>query len=111
MRTEPDAHENALAKAVVDASFRVHNKLGPGLLESVYETCLSHELLKTKLPIERQVLIPVRYDDLELEAGLRLDVLVDNNLIVEIKAVQEIHAVHRAQLFTYLKLTTDVLDC
>jgi len=94
-----------VAKGVVEAAFAVHSTLGPGLLESVYEVCLAHELAKRGLKVERQVVLPVIYDNIKLDAGLRLDLLVENCLIVEIKAVQEILPVHQAQLLTYLKLT------
>jgi len=94
-----------LAKVVVDAAYKVHSSLGPGLLESVYETCLAHELTKRRIPSRRQVKIPVIYDGIRLEAGLRIDLLVDNKLILEIKAVEEMNRIHKAQVLTYLKLT------
>ena len=96
---------NRLSKVVVDAAFDVHNNLGPGLLESVYEVCLVHELEKRNLRFQRQVAIPIRYDGIQLDAGLRLDLLVENCLVVELKAVEELLPVHQAQLLTYLKLT------
>lgn len=94
-----------LAKAVVEAAFAVHSALGPGLLESVYEVCLVHELHKRGLRLERQVTLPVEYDGMKLDAGLRLDLLVEDELIVELKAVEIMHPVFTAQLLTYLKLT------
>ena len=94
-----------LAKVVVDAAYKVHSSLGPGLLESVYETCLAHELTKRRIPSRRQVKIPVIYDGIRLEAGLRIDLLVDNKLILEIKAVEEMNRIYEAQVLTYLKLT------
>lgn len=94
-----------LAKVVVDAAYRVHSSLGPGLLESVYELCLVHELKKRGIPSEHQVRIPVLYDGIRLEAGLRLDLLVDRKLILEIKAVEEMNRVYKAQVLTCLKLT------
>jgi GxxExxY protein len=96
---------NQVARQVVDGAFAVHSTLGPGLLESVYETCLAYELGKRGLVVERQVILPVHYDGLRLEAGLRLDLLVEHCLIVELKAVETLLPVHRAQLLTYLKLT------
>ncbi len=96
---------NELSKVVVDAAFAVHNKLGPGLLESVYEVCLAHELEKRGLRLQRQIPVPIRYDGIQLDAGLRLDLLVENCLVVELKAVEELLPVHEAQLLTYLKLT------
>lgn len=99
------AKTERLATIVVDAAFKVHSNLGPGLLESVYEICLAHELRKRGLAIETQVAIPVTYDGIRLEAGLRLDILVERQLLVEIKAVEEMNRVFKAQVLTYLKLT------
>ena len=93
------------APAVVDAAFSVHSNLGPGLLESVYETCLVYELNKRNLKADRQVAVPVVYDGRQLDAGLRLDVLVDDRVVVELKAVESVLPVHIAQLLTYLKLS------
>ena len=93
------------AKIAVDAALKVHTALGPGLLESVYEACLAHELRKRGLSVETQVTIPVVYDGVRLEAGLRIDVLVERQLIIEIKAVEEMNPVFKAQVLTYLKLT------
>ncbi|MBN2312048.1 MAG: GxxExxY protein [Candidatus Hydrogenedentes bacterium] len=98
-------HVEALASSLVDAAFRVHSTLGPGLLESVYEVCLAHELEKRGIDYERQVVVPVHYDGLCLDAGLRLDLWVAKSLIVELKAVEKVLPVHTAQLMTYLKLT------
>ena len=94
-----------LAKEVLDASIKVHKTLGPGLLESVYETCLVHELRKRGLAVETQVPIPIVYDGIRLEGGLKLDLLVQKQLIVEIKAVEEMNRIFKAQVLTYLKLT------
>ncbi|MDX8405974.1 MAG: GxxExxY protein [Mariprofundus sp.] len=96
---------NELSRQVVDAVFQVHKTLGPGLLESVYEACLCHELGKRDIPFQHQVVLPVIYDGIEIEAGLRLDLWIDKKLIVELKAVEQLHEVHSAQLITYLKLT------
>lgn len=93
------------AREVVDAAFRVHRILGPGLLESVYEACFAYELEKRALSYARQVSLPVMYDGLAIEAGLRLDLLVNDCVIVEVKAVEKTLPVHEAQLLTYLKLT------
>ena len=90
---------------VVDAAYRVHSQLGPGLLESVYETCLCHEFKQRGVPFQSQVAWPVIYDGVQLDAGLRLDLLVDNSVIVEIKAVEKMNPLFEAQLLTYLKLT------
>jgi len=83
----------------------VHKELGPGLLESVYETCLCHELKLRNIPFRSQVSLPVRYKDLQLENGLRLDLVVADLVIVELKSVQRIEAVFEAQLLSYLKLS------
>jgi GxxExxY protein len=99
----PSATE-AAAKQVVDAALAVHRNLGPGLLESVYETCLCHELGKRGVPLARQVALPVVYDGARLDAGLRLDLLVADCLIVEVKAVERLNPLFEAQLLTYLKL-------
>lgn len=96
---------NMLSRQVVDAAFRVHSTLGPGLLEGVYEACLCHELRKRRIPFQHQLSLPVIYDSVRLEAGLRLDLLVDDRIIVELKAVETVLPVHRAQMLTYLKLT------
>ncbi len=94
-----------VATQVVDAAFAVHSTLGPGLLESVYEVCLAYELTKRGLKVERQLPLPVVYDNLCLEAGFRLDLLVERCLVVELKAVEFLLPVHTAQLLTYLKLS------
>jgi GxxExxY protein len=92
------------ATKVVDAAYRVHEKLGPGLLEQVYETCLAHELTKQGLNIRRQIELPVIYDGLQIDAGYRIDILVNDCLVLELKAVENILPLHKAQLMTYLKL-------
>ena len=93
------------AKTTVDAAFKVHRVLGLGLLESVYEACLSHELKRRGLFVETQVPFPVVYEDIRVDCGVRLDMLVERSLIVELKAVEIMHPVFQAQLLTYLKLT------
>jgi GxxExxY protein len=100
-----DPETDRIAKEVVDAAFKVHFALGPGLLESVYETCLFHKIKKKGLKVEKQVVLPVIFEDIRLEAGLRLDLLVEKKLIVEIKAVEALLPVHEAQILTYLKLS------
>ncbi len=99
------AETERFAKVAVDAALKVHSALGPGLLESVYETCLAYELRKRGFAVETQVAIPVVYDGVRLEAGLRIDVLVERQLIIEIKAVEEMNPVFKAQVLTYLRLT------
>jgi len=104
-RTPIPEELDRIAKLVVDAAFAVHSKLGPALLESVYEVCLAHEVGKRGEIAARQVALPIEYDGIRLDAGLRLDMLVGRCLVVEIKAVEMLLAVHEAQLLTYLKLT------
>ena len=94
-----------LASQVVDAAYHVHRALGPGLLESVYETCLVYELGKKGLHVSRQLQVPIRYDGLELADGLRLDLLVEGQIICELKAADKPNPVWEAQLLSYLKLT------
>src|SRR5690242_14573065 len=94
-----------LASGIIESAFRVHRQLGPGLLESVYEVCLRHELQKAGTPHQAQVALPIVYDTVRLEAGLRLDLLVGQQVIVEIKAVEKLLPVHDAQVLTYLKLS------
>jgi len=96
--------EEMIGAAVVDAAFTVHKTLGPGLLERVYEICFCHELKKRNLSADRQVPIPIVYDDLEFEEGFRSDVVVDNLVVCELKAAEGMNTVWDAQLLTYLKL-------
>jgi len=96
--------ENRIAKQVVDAAFQIHSRLGPGLFESVYETVLAHELQKRGLRVARQVSIPIRYDDLVFKDAFRLDLLVDDLVIVELKSIEQLAPVHKKQVITYLKL-------
>ena len=100
----PERTEDVV-RQVMDAAFAVHRALGPGLLESVYEICLCHELSKRGLRFQHQVGLPVVYDGVRLEAGLRLDVVVEECVIIEIKAVEKTIPLYEAQLLTYLKLT------
>jgi GxxExxY protein len=99
------ARTNAIARQVVDAAYRVHTALGPGLLETVYEVCLVYEINKRGIDTRRQVLVPVVYDDVQLDAGFRIDVLVADTVLIELKAVDALLPVHTAQVLTYLKLT------
>jgi GxxExxY protein len=100
----PEGDER-IAAQVVDAAIRVHTLLGPGLLESVYETCLCHELGRRGVPHASQVTLPVVYDGVRLDAGLRLDLLVGDRVIVEVKATEKMLPLYEAQLLTYLKLS------
>ena len=99
------AETERVAAQIVDSAFRVHSTLGPGLLESVYETCLVHELTARGFKVDRQVAVPITYGDLRLDAGLRLDLLVDDQVVVELKAVEKLLPVFDAQILTYLKLS------
>lgn len=104
-RREPiPAELNAIADDIVDSAFRVHSALGPGLLESVYEVCLAHELNKRGCKVRRQVEVPVAYDGIRFDLGFRLDLLVNELVIIEVKAVEDDHPVHEAQLLSHMKL-------
>ncbi len=94
-----------IAGEVYEAAFKVHRNLGPGLLESAYEACLCHELEKAVVAFERQVSLPVEYDGVKIDAGYRIDILVEDKIIVEAKAVEKLLPIHTAQLITYLKLS------
>ena len=97
--------EEDIAKKIVDAAFTIHKALGPGLLERVYEVCFCHELSKRRLKFKRQVDIPIVYDGLTFDEGLRLDVLVEELVICELKAVDAMNPLWEAQILNYLKLT------
>lgn len=97
--------ENEISKIIVDLSYRIHTKLGPGLLESVYEAILYHELIKKGLKVERQKPIPVIWDDIYLDIGFRSDLIIENKVIVEIKSVEKLSPAHLKQLLTYIKIT------
>ena len=94
-----------VGKSVLDAAFKVHTTLGPGLLESVYETTTAYELRKGGLIAATQISVPIVYDDQELESGFRLDMLIEKCVIVEIKSVEMMHPVYEAQIMTYLRLS------
>lgn len=98
-------NEEQIATKIVDAGFTVHKNLGPGLIESVYEVCFCHELSKRGLNFQRQVVVPIVYDGIHLSDALRLDVLVEDLVICELKAVDLMPTVYTSQLLTYLKLT------
>jgi GxxExxY protein len=97
--------EQFLCTEVVDCAFKVHSQLGPGLLEKIYEACFCHELSKKDIPFKRQMKLPIKYDGLEFDEGLKLDVLVDNIIICEFKAVETVNPLWQAQLISHLKLT------
>jgi GxxExxY protein len=96
--------EEELGHAILTAAMKVHSTLGPGLLESAYETCLTYELEKKRIGVRSQVSIPIRYEELMIENGYRIDLLVGGSVVVELKAVPAILPVHRGQLLSYLKL-------
>jgi GxxExxY protein len=102
-QTEKRIGNDTLTEQIIGAAIQVHRELGPGLLESAYEVCLCHELLLSDLKIERQKVIPIFYKGIKLDAGYRLDLVVEEQVIVEIKAVSELLPVHEAQLLSYLK--------
>jgi GxxExxY protein len=93
-----------VAREIVDAAFKIHLKTGPGLLESAYQTLMIYELTKRGLTVEKEVPVPLVYEEVRLDAGYRLDLLVNGCVIVEIKAVDRLHPIHEAQVITYLKL-------
>jgi GxxExxY protein len=97
--------ENEISKIIVDVSYKIHTKLGPGLLESVYEAILFHELVKRGLSVERQKPIPVVWENVFLDIGFRTDLIVENKVIIEIKSVEQVSRVHPKQLLTYLRIT------
>jgi len=97
--------EEQVARAIVDAAYAVHSALGPGLLENIYEVCFCHELSKRGLSYRRQVVVPITYEGITFDEGFRVDVLVEDMVICELKAVEVMHPVFMAQLLTYLKLT------
>jgi GxxExxY protein len=99
------AEIESIAKTIVDSALKVHRALGPGLLESVYELCLAHELRRRGVQLESQVKLPITYEGLTIDAGLRLDMIVARKIIVEVKSVERMVPVFDAQLLTYLKLT------
>ena len=96
---------NDISGQILDASIKVHKELGPGLLESAYEACLAHELRKRGVKVLTQVGLPVTYDGVQLDVGYRLDLFVEDSVIVELKAVEHVLPLHEAQIITYLKLS------
>ncbi len=97
-------NDNELTELIIGCAIRVHRQLGPGLLESIYEECLVHELCKAGLSVERQPIMPVVYDGLRMDSGYRIDIWVEKRIIIELKAVELLTDVHFAQLMTYLRL-------
>lgn len=97
-------NENQLSHAVIGLAMEVHSKLGPGLLERTYEECLFYKICKAGIPVEKQKPIPLVFEKVRLECGYRIDILVANKLVLEIKSVEAIHDIHIAQTLTYMKL-------
>ncbi|HCA59413.1 MAG TPA: GxxExxY protein [Blastocatellia bacterium] len=96
---------DSITEKIIGCAIKVHRALGPGLLEKTYEVCLAHEIVKEGLVVRRQVELPVIYDGLRLDAGYRIDLLVEERVIVELKTVEQFHPIHEAQLISYLKLS------
>ena len=96
---------NKISREVVDAAMKVHTVLGPGLMENAYEACLMYELGKRNLQVKAQVSLPIYYENIKIDAGYRLDLLIEDTVIVELKAVESILPIHEAQLLSYLKLS------
>ncbi len=99
--------ENEISKIIFDSALKVHKALGPGLLESAYEECLFYELKRTNLKVEKQKTLPLVYEEVKLDIGYRLDLIVENKVIIELKSVEKLNDIHMAQVLTYLKLS----DC
>ncbi|HSD63952.1 MAG TPA: GxxExxY protein [Ignavibacteriaceae bacterium] len=97
--------ENQISKIILDCAFKIHNTLGPGLLESVYKECLAYELNKNGLEVELEKPVPLVYENIKLDCGYRIDLLVDKKVIVELKVVDEFNEVHTAQILTYMRLS------
>lgn len=96
---------NELTRLILNKAYEVHTALGPGLLESAYEECLCYELIQCGFTVEKQKALPILYKNIKVDAGYRLDIVVNHSVILELKAVEELHSVHTAQLLTYLKLS------
>ena len=105
MPSKSELPENSIAREIVDAAFKIHTKLGPGLLESVYETILAYELRQRGFIVERQKPVQIYWDDVLFEEGYRLDLLVEEKVLIEVKSIESVMAVHKKQLLTYLRLT------
>jgi len=102
--------ENDITEIIIGCAIKVHKSLGPGLLESAYEECLFYELSKTGLLIEKQKGLPLVYEEVKLECGYRMDIIVENKVVIEIKAVDALADIHMAQILTYLKLSKCKVD-
>lgn len=94
-----------ISEEIIDSALKIHRALGPGLLESVYQNCLEYELSKKSINSRKEVILPVHYEDMRFESGFRADLIVNEQIIIEIKSVEKIQPVHKAQTLTYLKLS------
>ncbi len=101
--------ENQISKRILDAAFKVHTALGPGLLESSYQECLAYELMKEGLSIKKEKPMPLIYEEVKLDCGYRIDLLIENKVVVVLKSVEAINDVHIAQVLTYMKLSNSKL--
>ena len=97
--------ENEITEKIIGCAIKVHSNLGPGLLESVYKECLFYELIKSGLVVEKEKPLPLIYKEIKMECGYRIDLLVENSVVIEIKSVDAINDIHVAQVLTYLKLS------
>ena len=97
--------EDQISRIILDSAFKVHTKLGPGLLESAYRICLAYELRKAGMTVEEEKPLPLIYEDIKLECGYRIDILVNSKVIIELKTVETFTAIHQAQILTYMKLS------
>lgn len=97
--------ENDISKEIIGAAIKVHKELGPGLLESAYQACLYYELVQSGFKVEREKALPIVYEEVELDCGYRIDLMVEGKVIIELKAVKELTDIHMAQILTYLKLS------
>jgi GxxExxY protein len=100
-----ERNENEIGHLVINAAIKIHKTLGPGLLESVYEVVLNHELTQSGLQVQRQVAVPIAYQDIHFEEGFRADLIIEKKVLVELKCVEQLHSAHKKQLLTYLRLT------
>lgn len=98
-------HQDPLTHQILSCAYKIHTALGPGLLESAYEECLAYELTKSGLKIEKQKSLPITYDSIKLDAGYRIDLLVENQIILELKSVEKLTDLHLSQILTYLRLS------
>lgn len=98
-------NENDIAKLVFNAGLKIHKSIGPGLLESAYEACLVYELSKLGFKIEKQKALPLKYEEIQLNTGYRVDIMVEEKVVIEVKAVESLNEIHLAQILTYLKLS------